>query len=776
MPGPRGVAMCAECTEYYCIGCFARFHQKGALKLHSMIPIQKDLRTHVTTRDIVDYFQRPNNNGSSSPSTFNPSSSATSDSNDTISSNARRGDESPEKAKEAQEKHIELESDCSQVVVMSHEEDEKVGITEDHKGGLPSTLLTGQYSEEGSARYFQEALREWRGEGSHEEEQPMIFQAMWTPLRSVSVSAMATQADLPPDREAEGQRSRGADERIAVKVEFKENNLTYLDRLLLKKHRRTPVKNDRSSVGVGPDLKSLPGTETEEEIASNLTAEEESFRRYCASLFAVPVSKSRTEPQTTTPESCLVVEVLDETCRDIETICAPEQKTASDRETRSVQQICGRELTLASKTAVGSSMSSRAVQSTASTSQPATQSGRPVQSKSAKKLHSSKCQTSQPEHSVKVFSSKSKASTYPTAENLATSKESVKITTSSMSISSPSINKSRAIGGAPQYPSPLPYSQSEIPKSSHSPLLPDVSALDGYMSANPQEDPSRSPSVSFSLRSTFTVSLSSSTESTLLPKVYHSARLQKDSDSPVMSEQPQSPQLLGEPIFSQKLFGASSGNLMSPQQSQPSTCASEFLLSENQLMHTLSSARQHPPPRSLEPVLSQISPVPCGVSAYSCYTSALKYEDAPVFMSSTPISDDQKSTRSHRDIHCISSSVINFIQNPVKPDNNDELSTDSGEEMSSDSLGLTPHEGDSSGDEAQIQGHLWSEKCNPALSRLDDSFGPAEAETEQDLQTNEPEQHSESAMCYSHMPLSPIFSQPICSVLQGKHANVSDRI
>jgi len=48
---------------------------------------------------------------------------------------------------------------------------------------------------------------------------------------------MATQADLPSDRE-EGQRSRGPDKRITVKVEFTENNLTYLDRLLLKKHRR----------------------------------------------------------------------------------------------------------------------------------------------------------------------------------------------------------------------------------------------------------------------------------------------------------------------------------------------------------------------------------------------------------------------------------------------------------------------------------------------------------------------------------------------------------
>ena len=31
---------CPECGENYCVGCFAKFHQKGALKLHRMVPIQ----------------------------------------------------------------------------------------------------------------------------------------------------------------------------------------------------------------------------------------------------------------------------------------------------------------------------------------------------------------------------------------------------------------------------------------------------------------------------------------------------------------------------------------------------------------------------------------------------------------------------------------------------------------------------------------------------------------------------------------------------------------
>lgn len=49
---------------------------------------------------------------------------------------------------------------------------------------------------------------------------------------------MATQADLAPDRGAEGRGRGGGEGRVPVRVEFAENSLTYMDRLLLKKHRR----------------------------------------------------------------------------------------------------------------------------------------------------------------------------------------------------------------------------------------------------------------------------------------------------------------------------------------------------------------------------------------------------------------------------------------------------------------------------------------------------------------------------------------------------------
>ncbi|CAL8361180.1 unnamed protein product [Merluccius merluccius] len=49
---------CPECGEDYCVGCFAKFHQKGALKLHRMVPIQAELQTHVSTLDVVSSFRR----------------------------------------------------------------------------------------------------------------------------------------------------------------------------------------------------------------------------------------------------------------------------------------------------------------------------------------------------------------------------------------------------------------------------------------------------------------------------------------------------------------------------------------------------------------------------------------------------------------------------------------------------------------------------------------------------------------------------------------------
>uniref|UniRef100_A0A3B3BE74 B box-type domain-containing protein n=1 Tax=Oryzias melastigma TaxID=30732 RepID=A0A3B3BE74_ORYME len=80
-------------------------------------------------------------------------------------------------------------------VQMVNDEEEK-----EMRGIETSCLLDGNFSEEESARYFQEALKQWRGERRNGKEQLM---------------------DTP-----------------TVRVQFTQNKLTYMDRLLLKKHRR----------------------------------------------------------------------------------------------------------------------------------------------------------------------------------------------------------------------------------------------------------------------------------------------------------------------------------------------------------------------------------------------------------------------------------------------------------------------------------------------------------------------------------------------------------
>ncbi|XP_061576254.1 PR domain zinc finger protein 2 [Cololabis saira] len=370
-------------------------------------------------------------------------------------------------------------------------------------------------------------------------------------------------------------------------------------------------------------------------------------------------------------------------------VCAAEQKTDNNKEPPTFQQISRNERTLVSQTR---------------TTQPPRQSCTHVQPKTARNPSSFNCQISKQEYSVNELSYKSMTSACPTAATSGTSKRSVKAPTSkpSRSISSPTITKSEAYCGPQQLFSPSPHSQSEIPTSSHLTFLfsADVSALEGNASAIPEEHRSPSPSASFSLRSTFTVSASSSSPSTLLPKVYHSTPLPNgsDSDSSLLSVQPQSSQLFAEPIPSSNLCEAPRGHLLSPQQSHHFKCDPESLLLENQLTHSLSavSARSYPSLPSLEPILSRNSPVPSGVSPNSYHGSNLKHSNA-ASVTSTPEPVHHKST------------LLNATQNPIKTAEEETLTTDSEDEISSDSLGLVLHEEDTSDEEAQMEGLLMRE-------------------------------------------------------------------
>ncbi|XP_056297360.1 uncharacterized protein zbbx isoform X3 [Pseudoliparis swirei] len=713
--------VCAECTEDYCIGCFTRFHQKGALKLHRMIPIQTDLQTHVSTRDVVSCFQEQ----------INPSSDAA-----TFTSHAVA-------------KAMQLPPDPSQVLTEEHGEETKVDMIEH---GQNMSFLKGEYNEAESARSFQEALRRWRGEKSDGSGESMSEDAMWTPIQP-AVSVMATQADLSPDRGAVGRG--GGEERVPVRVEFTENSLTYMDRLLLKKHRRTPVETYHPLLAFGKDLKSLPQANTEEETASSLTAQEEDFRRYCASLFAVPVSSGRPEPWITAPESCLVIEVMDERDKDIHGVVA-DWRTDNNRNLPSVQPVLIKGA-LVPHTALTTG-SSRVSCSSSSPAKPSRQSGAPAQPKAAQKLHLSKPQTSQAEHSMKSSSSKSKLSSCLTAETPGTSKTSIKTLKPNFP---PNVHKSNSDRGSRQVLSTplLVHSQTETPTCSHSPdsFPPDVSPLASTRPTLPEDHLSPS-STSLSLRSTFTVSPLSSTESTLLPKVYQSTPIQRSSDSSLLREQSQSSKLFHESI-SLKLSQLPPNHLESPRQYQHSCCVPESPLSDTRLQLPLSPvcSSPNPPPTSLGP-----NPAVINIANLSLFNasppdacfghrSTAINRDSSDFMCSTPISGEHELTLV---LQCIPSfpsqfDVIKNLPLAMKMEEERELSVDSGDEMSTDSLGLASYEEDSSDEEAQMHGRLTrgrsrDEQGNPAISHSEDPFVPAEREKH--LQGDEQEQLSEPSM------------------------------
>ncbi|KAM6987462.1 uncharacterized protein LKV04_010306 [Tautogolabrus adspersus] len=634
--------MCAECTEDYCIGCFTKFHQKGALKLHRIIPIQTDLQTHVSTRDVVSCFQKQLNPNSCPDTSTSPKPSPKSKPSPDHTSMSKaltiQEDQRPGKETEAEAKPMRLHHDNSQVLHVSHEEKKEEMMEErpksDHERGFTTSLLRGEYNEEESARSFQDALRQWRGEKIDVAGETMSEEAMWTPVRPVSVSAMATQTDLASDK---GTKGRGKEDRVPFRVEFTENSLTYMDRLLLKKHRRTPTEARSPSLAFETDLKSQPNPDTEEETASSLTAEEEDFRHYFASLFAVPHSRGRTDPQTTTPESCLIIEVLDERDRDMDGVFIPEQRRDNKRKFPPGQQVFSNGRATVPQTAL-----------------------------------------------TNASSSKSKSSACSTAETPRALKKSIKAPTimSQKPYCSPRVHKSKPDCGSPQLVSSLSLQdQTRIPMSSHSPVSfqPDVSPLASATPTIPEGPLSPSPSISFSLRSTFTVSPSSSTESPLLPTVNQSTPPQIGSDSSLLPVQPQFSQLFPESLSSVRLSQSSPSNLLSQRQSQHSLlCDPEFLLSHHQLQMPQSPVSPCPnlPPRTLEPRQAVRSPP----GAYSRHVSTPTNEDAPIFMSFTSYSGGHESTASQQDTRYIPSLLSHNLD--VTQDSPLDLKMEDEEELS----------------------------------------------------------------------------------------------
>ncbi|XP_077146739.1 zinc finger B-box domain-containing protein 1 isoform X8 [Ranitomeya variabilis] len=224
----RASLMCLECGEDYCTACFTRFHQKGALMLHRTLPIQE--KSQDGKLDISHAFKKELN-----------------------------VDETSGKAIKDKEIIGRINSTGISSIKETQGDSGKFFISETRKEYLPGSLLHGTFNEEESAKYFNEALLEWRNEAKNKSRH--VNEADDTGSSEVQTVLTATAKPFH--------------------IEFKENSLSYMEKLMLKKHRRTPVSqvlDNHLEVRYSPTV-----SENELDKCCDLTAEEmEAHENYVA--------------------------------------------------------------------------------------------------------------------------------------------------------------------------------------------------------------------------------------------------------------------------------------------------------------------------------------------------------------------------------------------------------------------------------------------------------------------------------------------------------------
>ncbi|XP_074009963.1 zinc finger B-box domain-containing protein 1 [Numenius arquata] len=157
-------------------------------------------------------------------------------------------------------------------------------------------LLNGTFNEEESAKSFQEALLQWR-KGNHDHRK----QLRASEVLSESVGICEVQTNLTVMKEP-------------IHIEFKKDGLSYMEKLLLKKYRRTPV--DQISGSCVKDSRPVQTLNVHQSVTGegrkgdddvdDLTVEE--VKRYWTSVFRAQVPNTISE----SAESSLKIEFLDD--------------------------------------------------------------------------------------------------------------------------------------------------------------------------------------------------------------------------------------------------------------------------------------------------------------------------------------------------------------------------------------------------------------------------------------------------------------------------------
>ncbi|XP_045859362.1 zinc finger B-box domain-containing protein 1 isoform X2 [Meles meles] len=185
--------VCLECGEDYCLGCFAKIHQKGALKLHRTTLLQAKSQILSNVLDAAHQFIKEVN--PDEPKGNNHS--------------AEEISKSENKPKSLlQESNSGVEVPTTRRAECSHPKDR--------------LLCEGSFDEEASAQSFQETLNQWRTGHQNDNEKQNSPAA-----KADSLEECEVQTNLKIWREP-------------LNIEFKEDSISYMEKLWLKKHRRTP--------------------------------------------------------------------------------------------------------------------------------------------------------------------------------------------------------------------------------------------------------------------------------------------------------------------------------------------------------------------------------------------------------------------------------------------------------------------------------------------------------------------------------------------------------
>ncbi|EDL15481.1 cDNA sequence BC050789, isoform CRA_c [Mus musculus] len=188
--------VCLECGEDYCSGCFAKMHQKGALKFHRTTLLQP--KSQILSNILIAAHQFIKEE--------NP---------------PNEGNHPAEASSKSQQKPKALLQNSSEVGATASEGGE---------GENPRCKVMWEmpFDEEASAQSFREALTQWRA-GHQEENKEEEVHAK----KPDSVEECEVQTNLKMWTEP-------------INIEFTEDSLSYMETLWLKKYRRTPQEQLRT--------------------------------------------------------------------------------------------------------------------------------------------------------------------------------------------------------------------------------------------------------------------------------------------------------------------------------------------------------------------------------------------------------------------------------------------------------------------------------------------------------------------------------------------------